>query len=115
MNEVKMKLVDEYFNYIKYGTKRIEIRLNDEKRKDLKKGDIIIFQNIENGDLIKTKVIDLFYEDNFNTLIDKHNIEALADKNITKNELLKILNEIYSMEEQNKYGVVGIKIELINE
>ena len=40
----KMKLQPEYYNDIKNGTKRIEIRLNDEKRQKIKKGDIICFQ-----------------------------------------------------------------------
>lgn len=39
-----MKLNPKYFEYMKNGTKRVEIRLNDEKRKDLKIGDEIIFQ-----------------------------------------------------------------------
>lgn len=29
----QMKLQPEYFNYVKNGTKRIELRLNDEKRR----------------------------------------------------------------------------------
>ena len=32
----EMKLQEEYFNYIKNGTKRIELRLLDEKRKKIK-------------------------------------------------------------------------------
>ena len=39
-----MKLKEQYFNYIKYGTKEYEIRLNDEKRKNIKRGDFIEFQ-----------------------------------------------------------------------
>ena len=43
MKTYKMKLLPQYFNYIKNGTKRLELRLNDEKRKDLEINDIIIF------------------------------------------------------------------------
>ena len=39
-----MKLKEQYFNYIRYGTKEYEIRLNDEKRKNIKSGDFIEFQ-----------------------------------------------------------------------
>ena len=39
-----MKLNPKYFEYMKNGTKEIEIRLNDDKRKILKTGDEIIFQ-----------------------------------------------------------------------
>ena len=39
-----MKLQEEYFNFIKNGTKQYEIRLNDEKRRRIKVGDFIEFQ-----------------------------------------------------------------------
>lgn len=39
----EMKLQPKYFDYILNGTKRIEIRLNDEKRKKIKLGDKINF------------------------------------------------------------------------
>ena len=41
-----MKLLPQYFNYIKNGTKRLELRLNDEKRKQLKINDIITFEEL---------------------------------------------------------------------
>ena len=39
-----MKLNPKYFEYMKNGTKEIEIRLKDDKRKKLKIGDEIIYQ-----------------------------------------------------------------------
>lgn len=39
----EMKLQPKYFNYILNGTKRIELRLYDEKRQTIKVGDIIKF------------------------------------------------------------------------
>lgn len=39
-----LKLQPKYFNYINNGTKRIELRLYDEKRQKINIGDIIIFQ-----------------------------------------------------------------------
>ena len=41
--EHEMKLQPEYFDFILNGTKRIEIRLNDEKRQQIKIGDTIKF------------------------------------------------------------------------
>ena len=109
-----MKLLPQYFNYIKNGTKRLELRLNDEKRKDIQIGDEIIFEElIENPRYLKTKVVDLYYEDNFNELLNKYDIKLFADDGTTKQELIEVLNEIYPIENQIKYGVVGIKIEII--
>ena len=39
-----MKLNPKYFEYMKNGTKRVEVRLNDEKRRCIQIGDEIIFQ-----------------------------------------------------------------------
>ena len=44
-----MKLRPKYYDFILNGTKRIEIRLNDEKRKNIKVGD-----KIKDGKYIRT-------------------------------------------------------------
>lgn len=41
----KMKLYSDSFEKIKFGSKAIEMRLNDEKRKAIKIGDFIEFTN----------------------------------------------------------------------
>ena len=116
MKTHNMKLMTKYFDYIKFGSRRIELRLNDEKRKNIKIGDEIIFEELaDNPRYLKTKVIDLYYENNFNDLIEKYDIELFADKYASKEELIKILNDIYSQEAQEKYGIVGIRIELYEE
>ena len=43
MNTFTMKLQPNHFYYMKNGTKRIELRLNDEKRSKISVGDKIIF------------------------------------------------------------------------
>ena len=50
---------------------------------------------------------------NFKDLVNDFDIELIADKSITKDELLHTLNEIYTTEQQDKYGVLAIEIELI--
>lgn len=116
MKEYKMKLLPEYFNYIKEGSKRIELRLNDEKRKDIAIGDMIVFEEqVEEPRYLKTKVVDIYYRTNFDELINEFDIELLADKNIKKEELKEVLEKIYPQEVQLQYGVVGIKIEIIEE
>lgn len=112
----KMRLLPEYFEYMKTGTKKLEIRLNDEKRKNIKIGDIVTFEKFdETQELLKTKVTNLYYYSNFNELIKENNITDLADKSVSKEKLINTLNEIYSKEEQDKYGVVAIEIEIIKE
>lgn len=106
-----MKLQPQYYNYIKNGTKEYEIRLNDEKRKNIKKGDFIQFQEeplLEEKFIVK--VDDVLHYDNFNKLLNDINIELLADSSVAKVELNNDLEKFYPIEEQKKYGVVAIKL-----
>ena len=113
MKKYNMKLLPQYFDYIKFGTKRIELRLNDEKRNGLEVGDLIIFEKIDEEEYLNTKVKKIYKYDNFNELVDNFEIDVLADKSINKEELLKTLNNIYTKEQQDTYGVLGIEIELV--
>ena len=39
-NKIKMHLKDKHFKMMKNGSKKVEVRLNDGKRRELKIGDI---------------------------------------------------------------------------
>ncbi len=57
MNKHRMHLYKEPFEMIKSGKKKIEIRLNDEKRQKLKIGDTIVFSKLPDcKDKIEVKV-----------------------------------------------------------
>lgn len=106
-----MKLKSQYFDWIKYGTKEYEVRLNDEKRRNIKRGDFIEFQKepyLE--EKIIVRVEDLLYYSSFNELLDKIDIKLLADACIQRKKLKTDLEKIYTVEQQNKYGVVAIKL-----
>lgn len=109
-----LKLQPKYFDYINNGTKRIELRLYDEKRQKIKIGDTIIFQKeLELETTMQVKVIGLLRYNTFEELFDDFNIEIMADKEMTKQELLSVLEEFYTPEKQSQYGVLGIRIEKI--
>lgn len=103
----KMRLVDFAFRAIKCGSKDIEVRLNDEKRKLIKKGDIIEFKNLDTEELIKIKVINLYHFNNFKELYNMFGNERLGIDD------LNIIDSFYSKEEQNKYRFLAIEIKLI--
>ena len=107
----EMKLQERYFNYILNGTKKIELRLNDEKRSLIKLNDIINFKNEVTNETFEVKVVGLLRYNSFNDLFDDFDIEVLADKEMTKKELLDVLEQFYTKEKQEKYGVLGIKIQ----
>ena len=106
-----LKLQPKFFDFIKDGTKRIELRLFDEKRQQININDIIEFKiEPEQIDSLKVKVIGLLRYRSFEDLFEDFPIEILADRSMTKSELLNALEEFYTPEKQEKYGVLGIKI-----
>lgn len=111
MKTHEMNLRPKYFDFIKDGTKRIELRLYDEKRSQIELGDIIEFSKSEK-DKLKAEVGLLRYN-SFKDLFEDFDISILADVSMTKNELLDALNEFYTPEKQNQFGVVGICLKMI--
>lgn len=114
MNSMKthqMNLQPRYFDYIKDGTKRIELRLYDEKRSQIEIGDEIEFSKSET-ETLKAKVIGIIRYDSFENLFKDFDISILADASMTKEELLGVLEEFYTPEKQQQYGVVGIRLDI---
>ena len=110
----EMKLQPEYFNFILHGTKRVEIRLNDEKRKNIKINDKIIFlKEPDLNESFEAQVIGLLRYNSFEEMFKDYDISILSDKSMTKEELISVLEQFYTKEKQEKYGVLGIRIELI--
>ena len=109
-----MHLQTKYFDFIKYGTKRIELRLNDPKRQQIQLGDQIEFSE-PGGDQLTVKVIGLLHYQNFAELLSDFDVAILSDKNRTKADLLAALTDFYSIAKQAKYGVLGIRIEPLNQ
>jgi len=113
MHEIKLQ--PKYYNYMLNGTKRIEIRLNDEKRQLIKIGDKIrIFKEPDLKDYFEVMVVDLLKYNNFDEMFNDLDITLLADKSMSKEQLMIELEKFYSKEKQSRYGVLGIKIELIH-
>lgn len=112
--EHEMKLQPKYYNYIINGTKRIEIRLYDEKRQKIKIGDIINFyKEPELNESFKAKVIGLIRYSSFQDMFKDFDIDILSDKTMTKDDLITELEQFYTKEKQEQHGVIGIRIEII--
>jgi ASC-1-like (ASCH) protein len=107
----KMKLNELPFSQIKAGTKTIEVRLLDKKRQRIEIGDIIEFTKLPKGsEMIRTKVIDLLKYKMFPELFDISPAEDFGGRD--KEDLMSIY-KYYSKDDEQKYGVVGIKLKLL--
>ncbi len=110
--EYKMHLTEKPFFMIKSGKKDIEMRLYDEKRQKIQKGDIIEFSNVETGQTINTEVVDIHKFNDFTELysdFDKVRLGYYDDEEAKPADM----SQFYSDEEIKKYGVVGIEIRII--
>lgn len=106
-----MKLKEQFFDSIKIGAKKYEMRLNDEKRKNIKIGDFIEFQKEPYlDDKIIVMVEDLLYYKCFSEIFNDINIRFLAPSFISKEKLNLDLENFYPIEKQKEYGVVVIKL-----
>lgn len=111
--EYRMGLQEKYYNNMKYGNKKIELRLNDDKRKLLNIGDTIYFLlEPERKKELKTKIVGLTKYKNFNEAVDNISIEFLSSISDNKEEYLNDLNKYYSKEEQDEFGVLAIEVEV---
>lgn len=108
----KMKLSSNPFGKIKSGDKIIESRLYDEKRQQINIGDQIELScNNDTEEKAITIVKALYRYGSFEDLFSDFPSEYFGGK--SKDELIKEIETFYSKEDQKKYGVVGIKIELM--
>ena len=109
-----MQLQPHPFEMIKGGSKTIELRLFDDKRKKIRIGDTISFTNTESREILEVKVLELFVFDSFETL---YNELPLLDCGYTEDDIDTAspddMASYYPKEEQRKYGVVGIKVALL--
>ena len=107
-------LDNDIFENVKHGTKNVEIRVNDEKRRQLKIGDKITFlKRPDDTESMDAIVEDLKYYKNFKELIDDYTVEELYSKEYSKVELLLLLKKFYSDEEIDKYGTVAIRFKIV--
>ena len=110
-----MKLFEKPYRDLEQGKKTIELRLCDKKRDSIREGDIIIFYLYGKADnFIKTRVIHIYKFNSFTELYKELPLEkcGYSEKEL-KNADPADMNAYYSVEEQSKYGVIGIEVEVI--
>lgn len=107
-----MKLWRDAFYSIADGSKTIELRLNDEKRQQIKVDDTIVFNCTKNNDIITAKVKALHKFADFKELYEHLPLDKCG---YSKDELATAhytdMEEYYSKEKIEKYGALGIELD----
>lgn len=110
----EMNVDGEWFCKIANGSKTVELRLNDEKRRAVRVGDYVILNNLGGGPLIKcvVKVTALHVFRTFEELyknLDMTKCGYSQSDAPNPDDMLAY----YSAERQHLFGVVGIEFELL--
>lgn len=110
-----MHLKDEPFRKIESGTKTVELRLYDNKRRLIDVGDDIIFINLSNdSERLAARVKALYRYPSFEDFFSDIAPEKCGFKNgESVEEAAASMQKYYSKEQILHYGVLGIKIDLI--
>ena len=108
----KMNLDSAPYEAIRSGRKTVEMRLFDERRRGIRKGDNILFTNTESGEELLVAVEDVIVYPSFYELYGEHDkisIGYTEDECADPADMLKY----YTEENIRKYGAIAIKIKLI--
>lgn len=110
-----MNLHAEPFAYIESGLKTIELRLYDEKRRQIGVGDTLVFTNTKDPARTLTATVTALHR--FPDFADLYAALPLERCGYLPEEVDTAhpddMNAYYSVEQQARYGVVGIEITLV--
>lgn len=108
----EMKLNSGPYKKINDGTKTIELRLNDKKGQLLKINDLIEFTNRETQEKMLVEIENIYHYQSFDDLYNHFDKVSMGyDENEVADP--KDMEHYYSKEEQQKYGVLAIKVRKI--
>ena len=108
----KMNLWNDCFEAINEGWKTIEMRLNDEKRSLIIVNDVIEFTNITTNETMSCLVLKLYHYKTFDELYKNHSKLSIGykeNKIANPDDMLAY----YSLDDINKYGVLGIELKVM--
>lgn len=110
----EMNLCQEPFLLMESGEKTIELRLLDEKRRNVEVGDTIRFTMVGHYERhLEAKVIALHKFPTFADLFATELFSRCGFEKRTPVQAVECMRKYYSEEQEKKYGVVGIEIEVM--
>lgn len=104
------------FEMIASGRKKIELRLNDEKRRKINPGDEILFTNNVTGQTLLTQVKGIERFPDFKALYCALPLlECGYTEETVASASYRDMEKYYSPAVQSAYGVIGIRISLCRQ
>lgn len=109
----EMGLYNKPFQSILSGKKVYEVRLYDAKRQLIKRGDYIVFTNVTTEETMTVKVMEINRYESFKAMYEQIDKKLLDCENDSLEEMLESTYKIYTKEQEQKWGTVAIRIEVI--
>lgn len=110
----QMGLYGEYFKSIKIGKKKVEVRLNDTKRRTIKVGDLIEFINVaDQYEILTVEVTELKNYDTFKEMYQDIPFKDFDCEGWTMKEMIDGTYEIYTSEQEKEWGTLAITMKLL--
>lgn len=107
-----MNLNPKPFQWIASGKKDVEMRLNDERRKDIQAGDFIEFTHTETGEKLLVEVVGCHSFRDFAELYKAYPKTRIGYSKFSKADPKDML-QYYSQEKIDCYGALAIEIKLL--
>ena len=109
----KIHVSEPWFTFIKEGKKTVEGRLNKGQFAELHVNDIVIWFNKDSTEEIKTRIIEINLYPSFRNMLEKERLENVLPSKTSLDDGEKVYYQYYSPEDEKKFGVLAIKLQLI--
>ena len=106
MTTLTLNIIEPYVSFILNGQKIIEGRLNKDKFKDLKIGDILLIGPARK--IFNIERISIY--ENFRDMLSKEGVHNVVPNKDTVEEAVEVYYNFYTKEQEKEFGVLAIKI-----
>lgn len=108
----QMALHEAYFDSIKKRGKKVEVRLNDAKRRKIKVGDLIEFISVPNQvNTLTVRVTELRKYNTFKEMYQNIPFKDFDCDGWTMDDMINGTYDIYTPEQEKEWGTLAITIE----
>ena len=108
-----MKLNENAFERVKRGKKKREYRINDDKRRQVSVGDVIVFQKLpELKETIKVEVVNIHRYDTLEDAIGENFEDDFSERHSSIDETVNSFYEkgYYTEDEVKENGIIVFEI-----
>ena len=112
----EMLIKPEYFELVKAGIKKYEVRTNDDRRKNMHVGDYIkLIKEPELEETLMLEIVNKIEFPNFTVLYDSIPKKDVGFEGRTTESIVSELRRFYSEEVENSLGTVAIEVAVVPE